>query len=522
MTTKIGLVYRGLIVLVFLCVASAAGIGAEKWDPYPVADPVYEGGAIIFQPKVEYKLLVLRVTGPDGSVFYKEFDSGSSPVFEVGPDVNGRYTYELFVIPEGSGSGRELPDDGVKMGREPDLFGKALQQSYSFTAVNGAIIFPDGPGEGDRDPDRVKDILHYDDVIITGSLCVGFDCQNGESFGYDTIILKEHNLRIYFNDTSYAASYPTDNWRITINDSTNGGAGFFSIDDADENRSIFKVESGAPANSLYVEDYGRVGLGTSTPVVELHIKDSDTPSVRLEQDSSGGWSPQTWDVAGNESNFFIRDATNGSRLPFRIQPSTPSSTLCLKSTGKVGIGTWSPDYALEVETTGENAQIVAQRTSGAQAILSATSTYAYIGAVSDNSLRFTANNSWVMQLNKSGSATLLDMVDGGDYDGTWNDASSREFKENIRGLDNDEAMRAFTALSPVKYNYKTQKDENRVGFIAEDVPDLVARNGRKNLSSMDIVAVLTKVMQQQQEALQRQQETIEELKKEIENIKKDQ
>jgi hypothetical protein len=34
-----------------------------------------------------------------------------------------------------------------------------------------------------------------------------------------------------------------------------------------------------------------------------------------------------------------------------------------------------------------------------------------------------------------------------------------------------------------------------VGFIAEDVPELVATKDRKGLSPMDIVAVLTKVVQ---------------------------
>jgi hypothetical protein len=38
-------------------------------------------------------------------------------------------------------------------------------------------------------------------------------------------------------------------------------------------------------------------------------------------------------------------------------------------------------------------------------------------------------------------------------------------------------------------------------FIAEDVPDLVATNSRDALSSMDLVAVLTKVVQEQQKTI---------------------
>ncbi|MGA2463993.1 MAG: hypothetical protein ABSH06_06520 [Thermodesulfobacteriota bacterium] len=37
-----------------------------------------------------------------------------------------------------------------------------------------------------------------------------------------------------------------------------------------------------------------------------------------------------------------------------------------------------------------------------------------------------------------------------------------------------------------------------MGFVAEDVPDLIATKDRKELSPMDIMAVLTKVVQDQQ------------------------
>ena len=45
----------------------------------------------------------------------------------------------------------------------------------------------------------LADVVHNDDVIVDGSLCVGFDCFNGYSFGFDTIVLRENNLRIVFD-----------------------------------------------------------------------------------------------------------------------------------------------------------------------------------------------------------------------------------------------------------------------------------------------------------------------------------
>jgi hypothetical protein len=80
--------------------------------------------------------------------------------------------------------------------------------------------------------------------------------------------------------------------------------------------------------------------------------------------------------------------------------------------------------------------------------------------------------------------------------GTWTNASSREYKEAIAPLSADAAQQTLAALEPVTFRYKNEADQQRVGFIAEDVPELVAMKDRKGLSPMDIVAVLTKVVQQ--------------------------
>lgn len=184
----------------------------------------------------------------------------------------------------------------------------------------------------------IADQQILDDLIVEGSACIGLDCVNGESFGFDTIRLKENNLRIKFVDTSSSASFPTNDWQLTANDSSNGGANKFSIDDIDAGRTPFTIEAGAPSHSLYVDDGGQIGLGTSTPVVEMHMADGNTPTMRLQQDGSSGFSQQTWDVAGNEANFFIRDVTNGSTLPFRIEPGAPSNSIYIDSDGSVSMG----------------------------------------------------------------------------------------------------------------------------------------------------------------------------------------
>jgi hypothetical protein len=93
---------------------------------------------------------------------------------------------------------------------------------------------------------------------------------------------------------------------------------------------------------------------------------------------------------------------------------------------------------------------------------------------------------------------LLHLAGGAYSDGfQWYPSSSREYKENIKDLTTEEAVEALDGLNPVKYNYKTDSGNRHVGFIANDVPDLVATEDRKGLSPLDIVAVLTKVVQEQ-------------------------
>ena len=182
---------------------------------------------------------------------------------------------------------------------------------------------------------------HTGDTIIQGSNCTGQDCVTSESFGFDTIRIKENNLRFHAEDTSNSASFPTSDWRLLFNDSSNGGANHFSIHDNDAATTPVRVEATAPTDSLVVNDDGRIGFGTQEPVVELHTVDGNTPTLRLEQDGSDGFTPQTWDLGGNESNFFLRDATNGSALIFRVYPGDFEDTLVLLN-GRGGVGTNKP------------------------------------------------------------------------------------------------------------------------------------------------------------------------------------
>lgn len=329
--------------------------------------------------------VTLIVSAPDGRVFSKNFKSGSSPNFSLAdaqgerlPD--GQYTYELRLTASSAarkdvtsnGRGKDDEPEAVRAARKSAAPAQAVVESGSFSIVNGSIIVAGASEDaGPRPTSKVSEQqklpvspvtqsslrLHHfsrvfmpdqvipDDLIVQGSACVGLDCVNNEVFGFDTIRLKENNDRIQFDDTSTSAGFPTNNWQIRANSSASGGASFLGFVDqgatgnSETGTVVFEVDAGAPANSLKVSSTGRVGLRTATPVLDLHITTGDTPAHRLEQTNASGFTAQTWDIAGNEANFFVRDVTGGSRLPFRIRPGAPTSSLDIAATGNVNIGT---------------------------------------------------------------------------------------------------------------------------------------------------------------------------------------
>jgi len=97
------------------------------------------------------------------------------------------------------------------------------------------------------------------------------------------------------------------------------------------------VDVVVPSNQI-VQGFGCIGAtcldGEVLAGPTIMSKSTDTPGLRLFQ-TGGGFGSQTWDVAGNETNFFVRDMTNGIHLPFRIRPGAPTSSIDIAATGEV-------------------------------------------------------------------------------------------------------------------------------------------------------------------------------------------
>jgi hypothetical protein len=567
--------------LIFACLGTAA-FGQDK-----VAS-VSGGPSVRWDVGASNSGLTLVVSAPDGRVFRREFKAGSSPDFalidkqgERLPD--GVYSYELRLTPVSSDAVRSRAKDDAS---EEDRTGRkrstvsAPVQSGSFAIVNGSAVVAGAVEDGRRSAKVTRqsapilsgntvtrlrnhrmslgaapDDVIPDDLIVQGSACVGLDCVNGEVFGFDTVRLKENNTRLQFDDTSTSAGFPTTNWQIRANSSASGGDSFLGfVDQGNTGNSetgtiVLQVNAGAPANSVKVASNGKVGFRTATPVLDLHITTGDTPAHRLEQTNASGFTAQTWDIAGNEANFFVRDVTGGSRLPFRIRPGAPTSSIDINASGFVGVGTASPinDIHIVSKNTTSNATLRIETTA------TGTNGGAFVSLVGANT-----NASWLLGTNRSdlfGAADSLGISknagttgakfviqDNGNVGigttaptqllsvngtagkpggGTW-DVFSDERLKNIKGRYNV-GLKALMKLQPIRYEYKPdnplgiKSEGENIGFGAQSLQKIIPEAVTKN-SNGYLMVKSDPILWTMLNAIQEQQKEIAELKGQVRKL----
>jgi hypothetical protein len=589
------------VAAAFVCLQTAAlGQGASQ-----TANLRAEGMGVRFDSSIQHTSASLTISGPDGNVYRREFGAGAVPSFalldKAGAALgNGTYTYELRLNTAQARDPKErlaALDDGVEdeQGRTSRKRSRvqSVVQSGSFSVVNGVLYAgseiepttgrPSSTKSFGTNPQRstgvisgntlnrlrnhrlslLPDIVQPDDVIIQGSLCVGLDCVNNEAFGFDTIRLKENNDRIQFDDTSTSAGFPTNNWQIRANSSASGGESFLGFVDqgatgnSETGTIVLQVNAGAPANSIKVDSTGRLGLRTATPVLDVHANTSNTPAIRLEQNNGGGFTAQTWDIAGNEANFFVRDVTGGSRLPFRIRPGAPTSSIDINASGNVGIGTASPSAKLEVvaSSIADGVRITGNTTGtlspafklfdsstqrGALGLAEAAGHFSGDAAAGD--IILFANTGKLLFQNGAGASAMA-VVGGqigigtttpdqklsvsGDASksaggGSWQFFSDERLK-NIKGQFNS-GLKAVLQLQPIRYSYKPdnalglQSVTEQVGFGAQAlqkvIPEAVTRNSNGYLMVNNDPILWTML-----NAIKEQQKEIAELKGQVQKLR---
>jgi len=486
----------GIIAPMLLAISSvsAAVFQDSVMEPLSLAKMEIAPTKLTWTPSIDYPYdeLILSIKGPDSLVWEEEFSPQTRPSLEVTdaqgvPRPDGSYAYtlrvQLLLSPEAGAALQAARETGDPQAIA-DLQAAGIlppapyAQTGSFVIQNG--VFLAQPAEavsetGNRDggDNNLDDIVYNENLIVIGDECVGADCVNGEVFDYTTIKLKENNLGITFYDTS-VGTFPGVDWKLTANESTSGGLNKFSIEDLTNAKIPFTILANAPSNAFYVDASGRVGMGTATPFAKLHLVNSNTPTVRLDQDNLWGWDAQVWDVGGNEINFFIRDVTAGSGLPFRIQPGAPNNSLTLRADGTVGIGTWAPSATLHVYNAAPT--ILVSRPDGKT----------------------------TLSLDSSGNLLL---------GGLLTESSDINLKENLYPVDSGQILDLVAGLPIYTWNYREdQADTAHVGPMAQDFYAAFALGADdKHIASLDANGVALASVQALHSQIKDQQTQIAQL-----------
>ncbi len=197
------------------------------------------------------------------------------------------------------------------------------------------------------------------DVIIQESLAIGQDAVNGENFGFNTVIIKENNTRLLFDDTDDPlGTFPSNDWQLEANESRNGGTSHFAILDITGGTTPFKVLAGAPDNALYINGTGNVGIGTNTPSTALEVNGSIKADAFVG-DGSGltGIATGTGGIANAASTVIGADTDTDTVGEIALQTQN-TTRVTITNEGKVGIGTTIPSQELEVVGTAKFENVI--------------------------------------------------------------------------------------------------------------------------------------------------------------------
>lgn len=321
------------------------------------------------------------------------------------------------------------------------------RQSGSFSIRDGSFVETPrgngGSGGGASKPPLVptiaQDSIETGNLIVQKNACIGDECGTTDA-NFSALKLKAVQPNILFDDVALPEGPASSHdWALFVN---YNDVDQFSIVDFTNALFPFSIAAGAPNNSLFIASTGNVGIGTAVPGSKLDIEAS---------------------IAGSESARI----TN------------------LSSTGFSGFSYFDESTSLGLFIGLDNANNVTR-----------------INSVNNNPIVILTNSTERIRFPAPGG-NYITAANGAALTagGTWLNASTRESKRDIVELSDGDALKALRELTPVTFRYKEEPGEQYVGFVAEDVPDLVATNDRKHLSSMDVVAVLTRIVKDQQKTI---------------------
>lgn len=277
--------------------------------------------------------------------------------------------------------------------------------------------------------------------------------------------------------------------------------------------------------------------------VTIQATGSNTAAFVDFQQVAGAKPAYLWELAGfQESTFWVNDKTS-SRLGLVFNGS-PISTLAIGSTGNFGIDTPNPVVAFHLNHVAEAkaetlARFTGNNTTDRLDFNNGSATAGvYIPRI--QGVTFSANAGLILEsltADGGGSPAIAHNVatvagvalvnrplvvyrnnnvqqvfiaaNGDMFATSFSPISSRAFKERIADLDLPVATAALGEMTPVEFVYKDDATKRqRIGFIAEDVPEIIANSDRQSVPLMDAVALVTRVAKGHQSDLDTRSQTL--------------
>jgi hypothetical protein len=256
------------------------------------------------------KGLILTVAGPEGFYLQRELRDGETASFSAldfqdNQLADGVYAYELRA-------------------------GGAPVQSGRLWVREGQFVIPaTEPKPPLRNVTAQTTTVITDDLVVQGQACIGASCLATDVNGPALKIKETNNYQIKFDALNCCVPWEQA-WILQANEP--GVSGDFLI--RTPGTIPVRIMAPAPDNSFVIFPNGNLGLGTSTPAAQLHIRGTDagfrnrifvenasgttTPREMLEIRNNGGSYfilkdtsvAQRWAVATNGSNLIIDNQAN--------------------------------------------------------------------------------------------------------------------------------------------------------------------------------------------------------------------
>ncbi|MEX2500294.1 MAG: tail fiber domain-containing protein [Wenzhouxiangellaceae bacterium] len=309
----------------------------------------------------------IRVVGPDGFVFEDRVEDSAIQWIPEGDLADGIYRWEVRTVTlEPGAPARELttaaqiattesqgsqamevtgeknskPDMSVEIpvDRHFDEEHKNVESKSGSFRVRDGWIEPNGKPDGAGDAVSVGSTAEPGvfGTVVGAIVDFVFPSAHAQQTFTDDVEIDKTNPTLIFetnfdSNTFWQNFVFSDEWTVRY------------TDDTISTITPLTLEKNAPEDSMVINEFGNIGLGTASPTEDFHIADG-VPRIRIEDTTDA----QSWYVKNTNAGRFEIAETNNNSGAFVIKPGAALSSITIDGSGSVGIGTDTPARPLHV------------------------------------------------------------------------------------------------------------------------------------------------------------------------------